>query len=209
VYYFQTQSPMKIALASALVVSIPLCGCSSRQRIQNHIPANAGVYDDGEGYAVLSMLLNNAVPETHGAIIRINMLTHVESVNGTHSLEDCMKIPEEFREAANDYELRAKTAMLLRKKFTLKTPYDLAGETRIVGSKAKPASATGTDSVAKISSGVFYLSPVGFDANHTHAITYANYICGNRCGWGGFHLLVNNAGRWEEAKYVTACTWHY
>src|SRR5437763_335827 len=158
---------------------------------------------------MLSELLNNAVPETLGAIILINMLTHVESVNGTHSLEDCMKIPEEFREAANDYELRAKTAMLLRKKFTLKTPYDLAGETRIVGSKAKPASATGTDSVAKISSGVFYLSPVGFDANHTHAITYANYICGNRCGWGGFHLLVNNAGRWEEAKDVTACTWHY
>src|SRR5438105_13282216 len=86
------------------VILDPLCGCSSRQRIQNHIPANAGVYDDGEGYAVLSMLLNNAVPETHGAIIRINMITNVESVNGTHSLEDCMKIPEEFREAANDYE---------------------------------------------------------------------------------------------------------
>src|SRR5437764_15283181 len=100
---------MKIALASALVVSIPLCGCSSRQRIQNHIPANAGVYDDGEGYAVLSMLLNNAVPETHGAIIRINMLTHVESVNGNHSLEDCIDMSEAFLEVTNGITLRAKS----------------------------------------------------------------------------------------------------
>ena len=200
---------MKIALPSALITSLILCGCSAHNRVQNHIPANAGVYDDAEGYAVLSMLLNSAVQETHGAIIRINMLTHVESVSGTHSLEDCMKVPEDFREAANDYERRAATALVLRKKFTTKTPYDLAGETRIVGTKAKPSSTTATDTAVKISSGVFYVSPVGFDANHTHAIAYENYLCGNLCGWGGFHLLVKNAGRWEEAKDVNACTWHY
>jgi len=209
VYYFQTQSPMKIALSSTLVLSLLLYGCGAHERVRNHIPANAGVYEDAEGYAVLSMLLSGATQESHGGIIRINMLTHVESVNGTHSLEDCMKIPEEFREAANDYERRAGTALVLRKKFTMKTPYDLAGETRIVGTKAQPSSAPGADTMAKMSSGVFYLSPVGFDANHTHAIAYENYICGNLCGWGGFHLLVKNAGRWEEAKDVSACTWHY
>lgn len=208
-YYFQAQTAMKIVLPIALIASLLLYGCSSHNRVQNHIPANAGVYDDGEGYAVLSMLLNSAVQETHGAIIRINMLTHVESVSGTHSLEDCMKIPEEFREAANDYERRAATALVLRKKFTMKTPYDLAGESRIVGAKTRPSSTTATDSPVKISSGVFYLSPVGFDANHTHAIAYENYICGNLCGWGGFHLLVKNAGRWEEAKDGNGCTWHY
>src|SRR2546429_4685424 len=89
---------MKIALSSGLTVSLLLCGCSAHERVHNHIPANAGVYEDAEGYAVLSMLLADAIEETHGAILRINMLTHVESVNGTHSLEDCMKIPEEFRE---------------------------------------------------------------------------------------------------------------
>lgn len=200
---------MKTVLSSALIACIALYGCGAHTRVQNHIPANAGVYEDAEGYAVLSMLLRGATQDTHGGILRINMLTHVESVNGTHSLEDCMKIPDEFREAANDYERRAATALVLKKKFTMKTPYDLAGETRIVGTKAKPSSGTGTNTAVRMSSGVFYLSPVGFDANHTHAIAYENYICGNLCGWGGFHLLVKNAGRWEEAKDVGTCTWHY
>ena len=199
---------MKIIVSSVMIVSLLLCGCSAKGRIQNHIPASAGVYDDAEGYAVLSMLLGGAGQETQGGILRINMLTHVESVNGTHSLEDCMKIPEEFRQAADDYERKAGTALVFKKKFTMRTPYDLAGETRIVGAKTKPPSAT-PDTGVKTSSGVFYLSPVGFDANHTHAIAYENYLCGNRCGWGGFHLFVRNAGKWEEAKDVNTCAWHY
>src|SRR2546429_619053 len=107
------------------------------------------------------------------------------------------------------YERRAATALVLRKKFTLNAPYDLAGETRIVGSKTRPASPTATDTTPKISIGVFYLSPVGFDATRTRAIAYENYICGNLCGWGAFRLLVKNAGKWEEAKDLTACTWRY
>lgn len=200
---------MKIALPSALVVSLMLCGCGTHNRVQNHIPVNAGVYEDAEGYAVLSMLLASASQETHAAVIRINMVTHVESVSGAHSLEDCMKVPEEFREAANDYEQRARTALVLRKKFTLRTPYDLAGETRITGTGVRQQPGTGTDNSQKVSNGTFYLSPVGFDASHTHAIAYVNYLCGNLCGWGGYHLLVKNAGRWEEAKDVNGCTWHY
>lgn len=200
---------MRIALPSALVASLILCGCGTHNRVQNHIPANAGVYDDAEGYAVLSMLLSDATQKTQGGILRINMLTHVESVSGTHSLEDCMKIPEEFREAANDYERRAGTALVLRKKFTMRMPYDLAGETRITGTGVRQPPATGTDNSQKTSTGTFYLSPVGFDASRTHAITYENYLCGNLCGWGAYHLLVRNAGRWEEAKDVNTCTWHY
>ena len=200
---------MKITLRSALVASLILCGCGAHERVQNHIPANAGGYDDAEGYAVLSMLLGSASQETHAATVRINMVTHVESVNGAHSLEECMKVPEEFREAANDYERLAGTALVLRKKFTLRMPYDLAGETRITGTVVRQPPATGADNSKKISTGTFYISPVGFDANHTHAIAYENYLCGNLCGWGAYHLLVKNAGRWEEAKDVNACRWHY
>ena len=208
VYYLLTRDSMKFVLPSALAASLLLCGCSAHERVQNHIPANTGVYEDAEGYVVLSALLGAATQETRGAIVRINMLTHVESVNGTHSLEDCMKIPEEFREAANDYERRAATALVLRKRFTLNVPYDLAGETRVVGSKAKPSSPA-ADTAPKVSAGVFYLSPVGFDATRTHAIAYENYICGNLCGWGAFHLLLKNGGKWEDAKDITACTWRY
>ena len=156
---------------------------------------------------MLSMLLDGASQETHAGIIRINMVTHVESVSATHSLEDCMKIPDEFREAANDYEQRAKTAYLLRKKFTMATPYDLAGETRIVGSNRQAPSDSDKDIAAKISTGTFYLSPVGFDARRMHAIAYENYICGNRCGWGSYHLLRKNFNRWEEANDVSGCSW--
>ena len=209
VYYFQTQVAMKIILPSTLTVSLILFGCTAHERVQNHIPANAGGYDDAEGYAVLSMLLGSANQETHAAVIRINMVTHVEAVSGAHSLEDCMKVPDEFREAANDYERRAGTALVLKKKFALRMPYDLAGETRITGTGVRQPSGTATDNSHKISTGTFYLSPVGFDANHTHAIAYENYLCGNLCGWGAYHLLVKNAGRWEEAKDVNACTWHY
>jgi hypothetical protein len=192
---------MKITLASALVASFLLCGCSAHERVQNHIPANAGVYEDSEGYAVLSMLLGGASAETPATEVRINMVTHVESTGGVNSLEDCMKIPEEFREAANDYERRAQTALVLKKRFTVKAQYDLVGETRITGAGVRNPSTGG--------SGTFYVSPVGFDANHTHAIAYENYLCGNRCGWGGYHFLGKNAGRWEEAKEVSGCTWHY
>ena len=200
---------MKIALTTALIASLLFCGCSAHERVRNHIPANAGTYEDGEGYVVLSMLLAGGSDGTHAAAIRINMVTHVESVTGAHSLEDCVKVPEEFREAANDYEQRAGKPYVLKKMFTIKAPYDLVGETRIVGSARKPSSTTDKDISARISNGTFYLSPVGFDANHTHAIAYKNYLCGNLCGWGGYHLLVKNAGRWEEAKDITGCTWHY
>ena len=200
---------MKIALPSALIGSLILGGCSAHNRVQNHIPANATVYDDAEGYVVLSMLLEGESQQTHAAVIRINMVTHVESVSGAHSLEDCMKVPDEFREAANDYERRAGTALVLRKKFTVRTPYDLAGESRITGTGVRQPPATGADNSQRISTGTFYLSPVGFDAHHTRAIAYENYLCGNLCGWGAYHLLVKNAGRWEEAKDVNACTWHY
>ena len=211
VYYFQTHNPMKIIFSSALaaVLLLALCGCGSRARIQSHIPPNTGVYDDSEGYVVLSALLGEAGQETHSSSIRINALTHVETTGGVNSLEDCMKIPEEFREAANDYERRAKNPYMLKAKFSLKSQYDLVGEARIVGATRKPPSTTDKDIPAKISRGTFYLSPVGFDANHMHAIAYKNYLCGNLCGWGGFHLLVKNAGRWEEAKDVTGCAWHY
>jgi len=200
---------MKIALPSAILASLILCGCGAHERVQNHIPVNAGVYEDAEGYAVLSMMLGGASQETHAAAIRVNMVTHVESVSGAHSLEDCMKVPEEFREAANDYEQKSKTALVLRKKFTLRAPYDLAGETRITGSGMRNPTSTEKGISDKTASGTFYLSPVGFDASHTHAIAYENYLCGNLCGWGAYHLLVKNAGRWEEAKDVPVCTWHY
>src|SRR6516225_1148147 len=124
-------------------MTLILCGCSSRARIQSHIPANTGIYDDAEGYAVLSVLLGGASQETHSAAIQINMTTHVESATGVHSLEDCMKVPDEFREAANDYERRAKTALLLRKKFSIKTQYDLVGESRITGSGVRNPPAAG------------------------------------------------------------------
>jgi hypothetical protein len=200
---------MKIILPSAILASLILCGCGAHERVQNHIPANAGVYEDAEAYAVLSMLVGSASQETHAGVIRINLVTHVESVSGAHSLEDCMRVPEEFREAANDYEQKSKTALVLRKKFTLRMPYDLAGETRITGSGMRNPTSTEKGISDKIASGTFYLSPVGFDANHTHAIAYENYLCGNLCGWGAYHLLVKNAGRWEEAKDVPVCTWHY
>src|SRR5215469_17258432 len=150
---------MKLSLPSALLASLILCGCGAHERVQNHIPANAGVYDDAEGYAVLSMLLDNASQETHSSVTRINMVTHVESMSGAHSLEDCMKVPDDFREAANDYERRAGRALVLQKKFMLRTPYDLAGETRITGTGVRQTDAAGTDNSHKISSGTFYLSP--------------------------------------------------
>src|SRR5260370_17237016 len=94
---------MKITLASALVVSFLLCGCSARERVQNHIPANAGIYEDAEGYAGLSMLLGGASQETHAAVIRINLGTHLEATGGVNPLVYCTKIPEDFPDAPNHY----------------------------------------------------------------------------------------------------------
>ena len=200
---------MRIALCSAFIAVLISCGCSSRARVQNHIPANTGVYDDAEGYAVLSTLLGSAGQETHSATVRINMVTHVESTSGVHSLEDCTKIPDEFREAANDYERRAKTSYVLKKRFSIKTQYELVGEPHIGSSGVRNPPATDKDALERSSNGTFYLSPVGFDASHTHAIAYKNYICGNLCGWGAYHFLVKNGDRWEETKDIIGCVWQY
>lgn len=199
---------MRILLSSALLTSLILSACASRERTQNHIPGDASVYNDPDGYAVLSGLLTGASAEAHAGTIRINMLTHVESVSGNRSLEGCVKVPDEFREAAGDYERKVSKPYLLGKRFKIAASYDLVGESRIVGSNRKPPAASEQATSQKISAGVFYLSPVGFDASHTHAIAYENYICGNLCGGGGFHLLVKNGNHWEEGANG-GCWWNY
>jgi len=174
-----------------------------------HAKKEPPVYDDPEGYSVLSLLLGGAGQDIHSQSINISAFTTVETPDGLTSLEKCVKIPNEFREAADDYLRKTKTPYLFQEKFALKTPYRLVTKRHKENDDIKHPPRNDKEISDQISSGVFYLSPVGFDSTHTHAIAFKNYICGSTCGWGSYHFLVRDKDRWEEAKGVGGCIWQY
>jgi hypothetical protein len=178
---------------------------SSNTHAKNEPP----VYDDPEGYSVLSLLLGGAAQDIHSQSINIGALSTVETPDGLTSLEKCVKIPSEFREAADDYLQKTKTPYRFQEKFALKTPYRLVTKSYKVNNDMKHPPRNDKEISDQISSGIFSLSPVGFDSSHTHAIARKNYICGSTCGWGSYHFLVKDKDTWEEAKGVGGCIWQY
>jgi len=167
------------------------------------------IYDDPEGYAVLSLLLSNAGQDIHSPTILINSTSAVEGPDGITSLEKCVKVPEDFREAADDYLQKTKSSYLFLEKFALKAPYRLVSKRPRSFDDLKHPPKSDKEIADRISSGMFILSPVGFDSGHTHAIVRKTYLCGSLCGWGSYHFLVKSAGGWEETKGVTRCSWQF
>ena len=200
----QRNSALARLLTLLCVLVFGLLRCSPPTHARKKPP----VYDDPEGYAVLSLLLGGGEKDIHSQAISISAVTAVESPDGGHTLEKCVKVPNEFREAADNYVREAKTPYLFQEKFTLKTQYRLVAKRHIADDLKHPPK-TDKEISDRISSGTFYLSPVGFDHNHTHAIAFKDYICGSLCGWGSYHLLVKSKDGWEEAKGVGGCWWQY
>lgn len=188
--------------STSLIVLIFLCSCFWAA---SPAPASARkkhpVYEDSEGYALLSMALLRAIPDPQNSAIYIGSLTTEAEHSSAFSLEKCVRVPPEFREAADDYLRKAKLSFVLHEKFALGTRYSLvpeSGDLSRMGSKGK-----------KKDIGFFDVSAVGFDQARTRAILRINNVCGSLCGGGDYYFFLKGKNGWEEVKGIPKCTWVY
>jgi hypothetical protein len=165
----------------------------AQTKIQNRPPP---VYDDNDGYEVLSVVLNARIAKQKNETVRISSGTssgdRVMQMRG-----QCSGIPAEFQSASEDFDEKAKTKLVLRKEFYLKKKYELEYANR---ASTNPS----------VHPGVFYVGAVGFNGTKTRAIALVEYICGSLCGDSSFYFLRKSGKRWEEApevqREVRACS---
>ena len=160
------------------------------------------IYDDAEGYAVLSVLLDRYNPGSKDLVVQI--FPRTASENQMFSSLECKEVPDEFLTAAKDFHDKNKIKFRLEPRFSLKFKYELTENPR----KSLPPQAPGEQEVELPVFGPLYqVSAVGFDAAKTHAIAYVDAVCGSECGGGAYHFLRKEAKGWKEVPGSPVCEW--
>ncbi len=134
------------------------------------------IYQDSEGYLLLSLVLNNEA-EVQG----LREIEIYERSGNYLPLAGCRQIPEEFRAATEDLTAQSRTEFRFAKKFALTRPWILH---RLNGA---------TD---------FEISVVGFDHSRTRAVVAVFKGCGSMCSGGSTYLFRKSDGKWEKAGEV-------
>jgi hypothetical protein len=164
--------------------------------------AKSQEYDDSEGYAVLSVLLDQHHWSGSTNLLVIGHVTSSGSMSG--SFESCNKIPDEFKSAARDFKEKNRQEWRLAKRLNLKLNYEFADEMR---ESALPTPVAGEQELPLPPNPVNVLSAVGFDASRTHAIAYHAAIGGPDSAGGGYHLFVKDKKTWKEVSQSPVCVW--
>lgn len=158
-------------------------------------------YDDSEGYAVLSVLLDNHLSSKRAAIT-ISPETVPES--GMWSSLNCGKKPNGFEAAEKDFHEKNKLAFGLASKFSIKSEYEFYDEKKFALPPPKP----GEQELHLETYGpLYFVSAVGFDPARTRAIAYSGANCGGECGGGGYYFFAKDAKGWKEVPGSPACEW--
>ncbi len=161
-------------------------------------------YDDAEGYAVLSVLLDHYHSEAENTL---QISSQTASGTKPDSFDTCAtKLPAEFATAANDYKEKNKQNLRVAKKFNVKFGYKLVD----LSKKRQPLAPTNNAKDLPpplFDHNVYEVSAVGFDASRTHAIAYVSVFCGPDCSSGAYHLLVKEKGGWKEFVSSPVCEW--
>ena len=144
-------------------------------------------YEDLEGYAVLSILLNSEVGN-ETSVAKISLST--DPGLGIPAFEFCAKkLPEEYRAAILDFTNRNAKIFKLQKRFDLKVKYEFSRNSEAATGK-RP----------------FYsVSAVGFDDARDHAVAYVAAVCGFNCFGGTYHFLKKQQGNWVEVSGAREC----
>jgi hypothetical protein len=161
------------------------------------------VYRDIEGYAVLSVLLDQATSKAKLSTIDISVITTSEGeVVGSAS---CLKVPEDFQSAARNFHERNRSRLRLTDEFSLKVKYKLREKPDV----QSPPQAPGEQQLEEeFAARVFFTtSAVGFDQTKTHAIAYVSAYCGVMCAGGAYHLLTKDKQGWKEIPDSPKCEW--
>jgi hypothetical protein len=189
----------------SILAAVCLLGCAASLFAQNapESPKPAD-YQDADGYAVLSVLLDHE----HSAsdhTFEISPIT-ASGVNAD-SFQSCTgRIPTEFSAAANDFRDKNKQNWRLSKKFNLKFGYKFAD----LASKRQPLAPTPNAKElppALFDDRIFEVSAVGFDTSRTRAIAYVAVFCGPDCTSAAYHLLVKEKDGWKEFVSSPVCQW--
>ena len=170
-----------------------------------HQKTQPPLYEDRDGYEVLSVLLNTGIDIWKNETVRIHPLTP----SGKYLAEikaQCSVIPAEFQTASEDFDKQIRTRFLLRQRFSLKKTYQLAAPVAASPptdeDKALSKAEFGRLIRERIRSGTYYVAAVGFDDKRTRAVAFVEYICGNLCGDSMFYFLRKSEKGWEEARDV-------
>jgi len=131
------------------------------------------VYDDPEGYQILSLML-----EDEAASWKLDRVGIYGYAVNSESMP-CRRIPQEFREAVED--LTRKPKMRFRAKFALKHKYELHS---IWGA---------TD---------FGITAVSFNSSRTMAVAAVIRGCGAMCSSGSTYLFRKVEGIWQKVDQV-------
>jgi hypothetical protein len=160
-------------------------------------------YGDPEGYAVLSQLIDKAVPSKTSEIDISATTSRGEYVGTT---EGCLKVPDEFSSALKDFHKRNESTMRLANGFSLRSKYALRDKPEVV---TPPQSGPDSQQLDEkfVPRTFFTVSAVGFDESETHAIAYVGAYCGVMCAGGAYYLLIKGKDGWKEIPDSPKCEW--
>jgi hypothetical protein len=160
-------------------------------------------YDDPEGYAVLSQLIDKAVP-SKTLEIDISATTSRGEYVGT--TEACLKVPDDFSSALEDFRKKNRSTMRLADGFSLKSKYALKDKPDVV---TPPRSIPDGQQLDEkfVPRTFFTVSAVGFDESKTRAVAYVGAYCGVMCAGGAYYLLMKGKDGWKEIPDSPKCVW--
>jgi hypothetical protein len=186
------------------LIAIVACVLGSAIGAQSPKATSLQDYEDSEGYAVLSVLLDHPHSYEINNILIISPVTSSGSM--TDSFDSCGKIPDEFKLAAADFANRNKQRLRLQKKFKLTIKYDFT-DSKKKGTPPTPAPGEQELPPSFYQNTLYEVSAVGFDASRTHAIAYLAAIGPLDSASAGYHLLVREKDAWKEVGHSPVCQW--
>ena len=159
-------------------------------------------YDDPDGYAVLSVLLDRSKFGLKDSVIYISPTT-VPEASMLSSLK-CSKKPDGFQSAISDFHEKNKIAAQLTAKFSMGSKYELSDNPE----KDLPSPKPGEPELhLQTHIPIYVVSSVGFDPSRTRSVAYVSVFCGGECGGGAYHFLLKEEKGWKEVTGSPACEW--
>jgi hypothetical protein len=153
--------------------------------------AKLRAYDDLDGYAVLSRMLDE-----HGGSSAAGII--ISPVTGKGGQLSCYQIPGEFGAAMSDFLSRNREPLRLVDRFNTHVNYQLTDNPPSEEPEPLPGEQR-VESLPLLRPRV-RLSAVGFDKSRTRAVAYMSQLCGPECFGAGYYLLRREKGTWNEVK---------
>ena len=152
------------------------------------------VYQDADGYRILSILLNREGNGKNGTPLQINAVTVPVGCDA--------HVSDEFGSAYKDFVGVNQTIFELARELSIETPYEFKEKLEEI---EPPPPAPGEKALTVESRRLFYsVSAVGFDKARTRAMVYLNSSTRSYFG-GGLHMFKKSEREWREVKGSPIC----